>query len=930
LDFVWYRTNVPNRALFTLNDLFTNAFYLTTNGVDDLGDDLPQGAGSFNDETAVAARDNLAKPFAGADALRHYFTHQDFFDPNKTSLDFVQNLRSTLTNAPASAHTNGYKYYELLGELATDTGTENRNRINLNWSSFNPLTPWDVPTNKDLALKFFTNSAQRILESMKPDFVNWAIQGGANMTNWYTNSVTNVNHILVWPANFYANSVHRIMQLAANIYDAGRTDPFPSVFRPIMDRDGVNPTNVYIVGWTNDNSMAGLATWLADNTNGIPLVVGAKRGFPNFNEYDFRSDMLVTRKLQLVRPDTNSLPNQTNQMYIMGISNVAVVESWNSYATPFPYASSLEVSNTVTYTLTNSGGVQGSQTVQLYAFTNIPANTWEAWPGNLGTPGTVPSASFRLPLYTNIIVLSNSVYVRQNNRFEQVGTNIFESFPGDPFYLPNWNLVISNQLVYIHRVGTNIIDFAIVRDTAVLDLSSNLNSKFQPPGIATAYRNVWDTNRLFGLQGPTEGIRNQIDLSQNGTQNPDWNWYGNFNGSFQGMNNDRDLAARKFRDFLGSNSNAVTSVETPYNPISRMIYSKTWQANDPLVHYHVGDLTAFSPNVTLERVTRTETNLASIGATSIAQVNKAYAPWGKPYDPLAYDYRLRDPGVSASDRWNFPNGKYASVGWLGRVHRGTPWQTVYFKAARDFSGAVTGNAATANDWNAQGNMAVLTASGNFVVPNHPTNDIKLADIFTTALTDSSAQGLLSINQSRLGAWSAALSGVVVLTNWLDDDEVMDPVSRLRKGLYRPDGIFITPTGGDPNSPVARIWSAVQAERQRVGGTLTELSQVLALPELTTESPFLHLSDNARHEGIDDAGYERIPQQILGLLRMGQPRVVIYAYGQALKPEHINSSTRLVDNYQITAEFATRTVLRIEGTAQNPRTVVESFNILPPD
>jgi hypothetical protein len=39
---------------------------------------------------------------------------------------------------------------------------------------------------------------------------------------------------------------------------------------------------------------------------------------------------------------------------------------------------------------------------------------------------------------------------------------------------------------------------------------------------------------------------------------------------------------------------------------------------------------------------------------------------------------------------------------------------------------------------------------------------------------------------------------------------------------------------------------------------------------------------------------------------------------------------LCPNYQITAEVATRTVLRLDGAPNNPRPVVESFNALPPD
>jgi hypothetical protein len=84
-------------------------------------------------------------------------------------------------------------------------------------------------------------------------------------------------------------------------------------------------------------------------------------------------------------------------------------------------------------------------------------------------------------------------------------------------------------------------------------------------------------------------------------------------------------------------------------------------------------------------------------------------------------------------------------------------------------------------------------------------------------------------------------------------------------------------------------------------------------------------------GLDDFAYEQIPQQILSLLRIGDSRFVIYAYGQALKPQHIDPSTGVADNYQVTAEFATRTVVRLEGDPRGRvRTVVESFNILPPD
>ena len=46
----------------------------------------------------------------------------------------------------------------------------------------------------------------------------------------------------------------------------------------------------------------------------FPMVLGAKKGLPNFNEFVFQTAVQVTRKLELVRPSTDSPPNQTNQM----------------------------------------------------------------------------------------------------------------------------------------------------------------------------------------------------------------------------------------------------------------------------------------------------------------------------------------------------------------------------------------------------------------------------------------------------------------------------------------------------------------------------------------------------------------------------------------------------------------------------------------
>jgi hypothetical protein len=111
--------------------------------------------------------------------------------------------------------------------------------------------------------------------------------------------------------------------------------------------------------------------------------------------------------------------------------------------------------------------------------------------------------------------------------------------------------------------------------------------------------------------------------------------------------------------------------------------------------------------------------------------------------------------------------------------------------------------------------------------------------------------------------------------------------------------------------------------------------------MTTNSPFLNRSSATQlQKGINDAVYEWLPQQVMSLLQVGEPRFVVYSYGQTLRPAPASIITSgtfqgLCTNYQVTAEAATRAVVRIEGaptgtTSTSPRVVIEKFNVLPPD
>ncbi|MCX6916719.1 MAG: hypothetical protein NT167_27355 [Verrucomicrobia bacterium] len=313
-----------------------------------------------------------------------------------------------------------------------------------------------------------------------------------------------------------------------------------------------------------------------------------------------------------------------------------------------------------------------------------------------------------------------------------------------------------------------------------------------------------------------------------------------------------------------------------------------------------------------------------------------------------------------SDDWDFPTNKFPNIGWLGRVHRGTPWQTVYLK-----SGSM--DLFAWQKWSGNGQFVPYVGqfptnrlplylfrgatNGWFTYDaflTMPTNDWRILDLFTTGLSDNATRGQLSINQANLAAWSAVLGGVVVLTNVLDADANL----LLSPQVIQPAGVY---DAFNTNTwpPLVRIVNGINRTRASayvVGNnafpvfrnySFQSLGDILAVPELTVASPFLNTNTLPAdaiypNDSLNDAAVERIPQQILGLLKCDHtPRFVVYSFGQALKPADRSLVTsgafsRLCTNYQVMAEAATRAVVRIDGAPTNAHIVIESFNVLPPD
>src|SRR5207247_32362 len=94
------------------------------------------------------------------------------------------------------------------------------------------------------------------------------------------------------------------------------TNGFPSVFQPLFDAVG---TNWFITGYREvDNPRPVLTAPFHDLGNpndrpapggngydmfyGIPLVLGAKKGLPNFNEFSMQTRAEVWRRLEFKKP----------------------------------------------------------------------------------------------------------------------------------------------------------------------------------------------------------------------------------------------------------------------------------------------------------------------------------------------------------------------------------------------------------------------------------------------------------------------------------------------------------------------------------------------------------------------------------------------------------------------------------------------------
>jgi len=1049
-----YRYNQNYKSLASVFQLFGPAGSIAfTNPIDGyLAGPLMTGTSWPANPNTLWARRN--SPWSGAYNPNAFFSTQDLFDENKTAANIPAGSRPTawtLTKrlAMASTNTDSYNrdtFARLSAQLGTYSAPEPDNKLNLNYRNVDDYG-YVVPgmATNFMAWEptlFFTNVAIRLLVDAGYTVAPLPTNG---TPAYYSTSnllveakingvlVTNLN-IPVWPTNLYTPSVHRLFQLAANIYDGttNRADyagsdplhPLPTVFRPIfteLARNQAGQRQVFVVGYSEltvrelssrFNSITGITRPLdlsdpSDDTRAlqpssmvynVPLVIGAKKGLPSFVELTMDTDCQAARKL-IYQRDSAGKVNSLAPAYFVTVTNIVGLQAWNAYTADFNRPVTLYAWPESSVLLTNLDD-NTRMNPQPYFADHLPlqqplATPIPIWPGYQTRIDPITSAdySFVTPLGPQGGAKTNYTFVRSNSVYSVSQRRLVENAPpnanlakGVTNYtgIPHIQVTFKGRLRFalVDQQTQRLIDYVNLATSQTVDMTTNMADNCNPHYSQQYSRGgMWCTNVPTGGRIPAGtdprmpfGVRLQVDVSAGTPRVGEDVWATSLpNSDYRGL---ADHGITKFKKQFGlgagtSDNDFMSTFSAPFSPVRNLHIATCWMANDPLVHYTVGDLqdlTDFPKQVYLDEA------VPDLPPTGYKQVNKRYEPWGGRAlaSEAKYDWRLKDPlprNSGRSDDWDFPTNKLPNVGWLGRIHRGTPWQTIYLKAlGLDYPSWIkwSGNDLMVTNygqlpWTNMPQLSwVSTTNGGVVTTrqegydsafSQPTNDWRLLDIFTTALSPNATRGRLSINQPNLAAWSAVLSGVIVLSNAQN--------GALSPAVIQPAGTYDATAPVNTWPAVARIVNGINFARTnlnaKVGPVFANqafhrLGDLLSVPELTSASPFLSIGSpgNARPTPPmpNDAAFERIPQQILGLLKCDPtPRVAIYAFGQTLKPAPRSRVTSgpyfgMVTNYQITAEVATRAVVRFDGVPAylygtpsaitNLHPVIESFNVLPPE
>lgn len=745
--------------------------------------------------------------------------------------------------------------------------------------------------------------------------------------------------------NHYTPSVHRLLQVAANLCDAV-TNRFPdspcppSVFRPVFRRDAAGEC-VWIAGYLEETDLRFVespppfldldnpsdralvpmsGTSFGQTTNepmvfGIPLVIGAKKGFPTLNKIEWQVFVMLARKLELIRPDIASRPHLTNQFFELGISNAIAIQAWNAYSNAYPrnlgqFAEMVQTSAL----LSNSQAIVVSNVdVEVHGFAgqtpagglSREAGTWVGYNANNIAP------SFTMPVLDGAAYLPwVALRIDSAGRGFILSTNLGYRFPPNitGFPAPDFHYNARARVRYAlwDKDLRRIVDYVNMKIEVNINIQDDLTGYPDASGNFSSQGELWKTNRPWGGTAPmtpTVGVLRQIEISKNyGRYANEWNqhnWY---------QIPDAALASAMFLAFLDEYSDAynpyVTNMQAPFCPVRAFSKQFKWEANDPLVHFmpeHLSEVSwPVAPVYQSFRTLISGTNVLS----GLMTVSTRYKPWpGSPVATNSYGYgdptfcalMLKDPGVKRPDYWDFPNALESGGNWLGRIHRGTPWQTLYLKP--EWYDAEQGNPNLSLNLRTNWSRIWSSWTGNNnrfdAACTMPTNDWHLASLLLEMFRTNAPQDLFSLNNPA--AWAMALDGITTWTNIIADRDLTFLV-RIPSPAFAAFPLA-------SNAPVVdRVCEGLRQRRNAGrGGYFQEISDILATPELSVRAPWLNTGNVIQiQRGLPDTVLECVAERMLwrlrpdsvGVGRIGDGRFRLRFSGQEGRRYAVQVSTNL--------------------------------------
>jgi hypothetical protein len=770
--------------------------------------------------------------------------------------------------------------------------------------------------NTACPLNFFTNVASRLLSSQLnvnltciqiyptnqyTPAVHRLLQVTANI---YDATTTNYYPSVFRPLFWKTNEVNNSGATQTCIYLAGYqyvqeplTASGPIIFNP--PQDAADPTIPFGFSATN-------------NIYGVPWVIGVKKGLPNFNGLEVDSTFYVERDLQFNRRNANQLPSTssfaniaaargltTNQMYKMGVINTFGMEDWNSYANNYTNTVAIFAQENFGFALSNLDNPSVSQ-AQINNTFSVSTNVFvQPWLGNPSLPSTPSAASFILPLGTNVVSQNLSplgtppstsgLYTYfYGSAFEATNLDGFTyvapcfipmSANPAPFIDPGTLQLPHLAMMTTNRVQAWILDFGPNGNSApyILDYVQlgGMNSSLDVNQAISTY----DTDGLFSTNiiagGAYYGINQQFLINEGLVQAPPYSAWPNTDPNFA-----KEVAT--FQGFFTYDNagyyNGTTFVNTNLSveatPVTMAIVNKSvYQANDPLVHYLASDLTDLADFTTNSVIVQSvQTAFQSIQQSNqvfqnLGRVSDRYMPWGTagnlpsfPYaDNNPYNLAYKDPLVHDSDDWDFPTNETLNASWLGQVHRGTPWQTIFLKSTNilELTSPLYNFPSGFFTWQLWTGDLNISDAINIA----PVQDWRMAGLLASLFNTNNIASLFSVNNPSPNAWENLLNGMTVLTN-----DLTDTMLNFYHNTQRP-AQFATLAISSSSPQAATIANAIQSTRiASPGQIIADVGDIFAIPQLSDASPYLNAADSVQVQyGVSDIAYEAIPDQLLPLL-----------------------------------------------------------------